>query len=537
MIVRAAAMVLFMVAQAALQQQGVVEGTVVNAVDGAPIEDVQVYLSAVTPATPYEQQRRDVTIPSIVTDRDGRFLFKDLPAGSYRLSFVTIGYVRQEYGQRIFPGNGVAIQVGDAASGQTPGTLVVRLIPTAVVAGRIRDGDKQPIAHVEVRLLRYTYDSQGKKVLNEYASTRTDDRGNYRIHSVTPGRYYLSTGTPAGPVPEVPWNRPNLVPDIYAFAYYPGSADIAQAKVVDIRSGQTIDGMDMTLGNLQTVRVRGRVVDARTGGAPAVAHLQLLAYDPLTGQRIYVQARTDARLSQDGTFEFSRVLPGWYTIGAMTSIEDRNRPVERPPGGPRGFSDPTGRSGAGYTYFEVRNADIENLTVILRPVVTVRGRWAIEGAELPSIPPKGTVRLQWLNGMSPIPGENEPFDAALNADGTILFEGLVPGKYRLSFEPAERGRYLKVASYDGTDVPDDRIIEIGPEPQRLELLIGASPALVDGAVTDEQLVPARGARVVLVPDNRNRLDLYRSAIADQNGRFVITDVVPGDYRIFAWEAL
>jgi hypothetical protein len=41
---------------------------------------------------------------------------------------------------------------------------------------------------------------------------------------------------------------------------------------------------------------------------------------------------------------------------------------------------------------------------------------------------------------------------------------------------------------------------------------------------------------VLIPDrNRTRQDLYKAAVTDQEGRFTLSGITPGDYRIYAWE--
>jgi hypothetical protein len=43
---------------------------------------------------------------------------------------------------------------------------------------------------------------------------------------------------------------------------------------------------------------------------------------------------------------------------------------------------------------------------------------------------------------------------------------------------------------------------------------------------------------VLVPDrSRGRTDLYRTAHTTSLGRFTIGGIAPGDYKIFAWEAI
>ena len=42
---------------------------------------------------------------------------------------------------------------------------------------------------------------------------------------------------------------------------------------------------------------------------------------------------------------------------------------------------------------------------------------------------------------------------------------------------------------------------------------------------------------MLVPDERRRLDLYRTAITDKAGRFAFAEIPPGSYRVFCWEAI
>ena len=79
---------------------------------------------------------------SATTDRGGKFSFKDLDEGAYTLAFESNGYVRQEYGQRTFPGNGSTIEL---SPGQARRDLVVRMTPTGSVSGHIRDRDGQPL--------------------------------------------------------------------------------------------------------------------------------------------------------------------------------------------------------------------------------------------------------------------------------------------------------------------------------------------------------------------------------------------------------
>jgi hypothetical protein len=57
-------------------------------------------------------------------------------------------------------------------------------------------------------------------------------------------------------------------------------------------------------------------------------------------------------------------------------------------------------------------------------------------------------------------------------------------------------------------------------------------------VSDEKLQPMPGVQAVLIPEKyRDRTELYKATTTDQTGHFTIRAVAPGDYKLFAWEAL
>jgi hypothetical protein len=75
-------------------------------------------------------------------------------------------------------------------------------------------------------------------------------------------------------------------------------------------------------------------------------------------------------------------------------------------------------------------------------------------------------------------------------------------------------------------------------PGSLDIVISPNGASVDGAISKDQQ-PFPGATVALVPDppHRGEKRLFKSATADQNGHFVLQGIVPGDYKVFAWEKI
>ena len=60
-----------------------------------------------------------------------------------------------------------------------------------------------------------------------------------------------------------------------------------------------------------------------------------------------------------------------------------------------------------------------------------------------------------------------------------------------------------------------------------------------GAVMDEDDRPVSGVRVTLAPTGRHQdnLSLYRRLVTDQDGKFEFKGLPPGEYALYAWEAI
>jgi hypothetical protein len=69
----------------------------------------------------------------------------------------------------------------------------------------------------------------------------------------------------------------------------------------------------------------------------------------------------------------------------------------------------------------------------------------------------------------------------------------------------------------------------------LEVVLAAPGARVDGQVLDRMERPAVALRVVLIPEDRERRSLYRHTWTDEDGRFQMKNLSPGNYDLFAWE--
>ena len=61
------------------------------------------------------------------------------------------------------------------------------------IAGTISDEEGEPVAGVSVQAMSKVF-NQGKSALQARGSAKTDDRGNYRLYDLPPGRYYVQAG-------------------------------------------------------------------------------------------------------------------------------------------------------------------------------------------------------------------------------------------------------------------------------------------------------------------------------------------------------
>jgi hypothetical protein len=181
---------------------------------------------------------------------------------------------------------------------------------------------------------------------------------------------------------------------------------------------------------------------------------------------------------------------------------------------------------------DVSGADVENVVLAFTPGFFIRGRVSLDdGTALPN--PERTRVL--LTPIEPAPIAMPP--NTTQPDGTFTLENVQSGDYRVNVTPMPPNSYIKSARLGQTDVLPGLSIG-GPVSDALLVVLATDPGEITGTVVDRDQKPMRGVQAVLIPQrDRTRRDLYRTAVTDQNGRYTIRNVPPGDYKLFAWEDL
>ncbi len=125
------------------------------------------------------------------------------------------------------------------------------------------------------------------------------------------------------------------------------------------------------------------------------------------------------------------------------------------------------------------------------------------------------------------------------ADGSFVISSVYRGNYRLIVEGYPGEFYLEAARWGGSDVLANGLAASPVQAsQPIEISLTMNGAQVDGTVTDEG-EPVAYADVCLVPDRarRGRDELYSSTRTDEQGRFSMLGVPPGEVTLYAFEAL
>lgn len=587
--------------QIAPASKGTISGTVTRVATGDPIAKVTVTLSRVnapagplapaganagargagTPGQPGGPQGQQPNIgvasvqvqqpPAVVTmatDEQGKFQFKDVDAGAYRVIAARNGFARQEYGQRSLNRPGTVLNI---RAGQQINDIAFKLTPAGTISGRVLDSTGEPLVGVTIQALRSSFDATGKRNMQPVGSARTNDLGEYRLYWINPGRYFVNANaarsalelissqaaSQASSQTQSPEQaqaaasaasmfgagaNPNEVADTgFGLTYYPGTTDATRAVAVDLQPGNEIRAIDFVLVRQQRVKLSGRVVDGETGRPPQMAQVSASSREATSAS-----SPLDALIGGDptanrynpttGEFVVQNVATGSYWLQVMAQGANTPNPAAGGQIDAAAAIAALSSINTARVPIEVGTTDIDNLSLTVTSGVSVPGRIRLEGAPAGGANPLERIRVTLqvsgpLSFLSLLGGGG----VAPAADGTFSIPRISTGDYKLAVNGLGPNLYIKEARLGQTDAMQPLSI-VPPVNGTLDITLGSNPGRITGIVTDATLKPVSGVLAVLIPDQlRNRQDLYKTVTTDQEGRFTVLGITPGDYRLFSWE--
>jgi hypothetical protein len=426
-----------------------VSGLVVKLAGSAPLPSSTVRLQSIDDHT---------RTFSGVTDLGGRFEVRGIDPGRYRLRVVRNGYVTQEYGQRTpnDPGGVLAL-----SPGQDLKDLLFRLLPAAVISGRIQNENGDPLPWVRVSALRAT-NTRGRRTLSSEVTVVTNDLGEYRLFGLRPGRYFVSAIYKPGQRLEAGEDDEDAVDagkSGYVPTYYPNSTDPAKGVAITIKAGDEFSSADFLLEPTTVYSIRGHVNNSNNFAARRSGANVMLALEPRSiGLAWSVPPRQALVDKPDGAFEIQGILPGSYTLTAFW------------------FDD--GRRYQARQSIDITNIDADGLQLNLLPGMDIRGvinwdpRLGLDKDPLTvSVRPVGTVFQYGAQ-------------ARVAANGVFSLRDVSEGLYRLTTSGQTQDCYLKSIRYAGMEVSNDEFNVVRGTQATLEVTISSRGAHIQGMVTD-----------------------------------------------------
>lgn len=447
---------------------------------------------------------------STLTDADGMYEFRDLPAGRYTVTASKGSYATRAYGQTRSnePGRPIAL-----AANQLVERIDVRLPRGGVVTGVVTDEYGDPVPDATVTPLRLQFVQGRRRLLPAGRPATSNDIGGYRVFGLSPGTYYLS----AVLRPQGGFQERTDVRAGYAPTYFPGTTDLASAQRLTVGVGQTVNDINLALVPTQTAQLSGTVhgpdgEPVRFGGV--VAQMRGTAVAMFGGSTAV------GPIGADGTFTIAGVPPGDYVLTSM----------QGPGGGPGAVSRAT---------VAVNGADITGIRLVPSIPLTLTGRLIADGGTVTNLG-GSPIQLMFMDPAGDEFGPGMLSTPPVTAKDDLTFEAQVyPGRVAIRLMGGNPRWLLKSVRVDGIDVTDSGIeVQPGSRLTDLEVEVTSQRQEITGVVTRSNGQPVANYTVVVFAQDRERWGpatrYISTARPDQDGRFRAR-ALPGDFHVVAVE--
>jgi protocatechuate 3,4-dioxygenase beta subunit len=536
-------------------------GIVVDDVTGDPISDAEVRGPVTATGIPVRVQSTGNSLsdvlqpgPSTRSDIRGLFELQNLGEGSKYVFVQSDGYSSRT----------VPITL---TAGQHLENMIIRMTRAGVISGRVFDEAGKPAVNVVITSLTYE-DRQEERQLVLGRAISTDDRGEFRLASLTPRRYVLSlapgrcstsllprvgaTNSPAescrtSPLPVDSDPAPRFTPMLY-----PGVSDVPSAEWIDVKPGEEVRLRDMTLNSARVGEIRVHLINGN--GEPA----HDLDY--------YFTSITSASASIGGAATFNGVvlsgignrtihlegggdlvqtyhpnLPGVYQVEVRwgAGVDDLQPSIPIP-----GMSSTVrylglrGDRARIVRPFEFTGEDLDVEIIIGKPEGHLEIR-TLDEQEDGSITALPGVILNLCGRSVSCAAIDGRIQSQSHVDGTAVFNSLNSDRYDFTFASGiSESRYVASVRQGDRDVIVEGL-DVSPAAPPVEVRYKSGPAIVDGNVTDTEGHKIQNALVVIEPESSSEApwNRTRSTRSDQDGRFELKNIIPGLYRVYAFREI
>lgn len=450
-----------------------------------------------TPSEPFQRA---------TTDQDGFYRISNLAAGSYSLTAAAPAFVMSDTKENRLK----TVLVGEDENVEDVNFALVR---GGVITGRITDADGRPVIEQQVNIYpAEMYDQRVQRTIYAVASAQTDDRGVYRVFSLSAGRYKVAVGR-SDDEQSITYNLPRS--NSYKQVFYPDVTDQAKATVVEVSEGSEANNIDITVGRAsQTFSVSGQLVDENGQPPPNLR----LGVQRQVGQRIeYMNSSTMA--NNRGEFIFEGLVPGKYIVFVLGTPSNNLRvePVT----------------------FEISDHDVTGLTVKLTKGASITGTVILENGDKALFARLTQVQLR---GFASVPVEGggtfgSSSVSPIGPDGSFYLSGLPPGLVNIMFSAPgspfpPKGFTISKIERDGVFNPRGVEIKQGEQLTGVRVFVAYGTAAIRGVVTSENGSLPQNSRIfVRISKPADQFSNMRPAIVDERRHFLMDGLPAGSFEL------
>ena len=516
------------------QKTASISGTVLQATTRAPLKNVEVAIVRNPSGESGEIGEESSSPPELTakTDAKGHFEFSRLAPGPYYIRAAHAGMVLKSHHWQ----EGVLVNL----EAGKPQTLDLLMLPTAVITGQVLNEEGEPMQHIPVMVMRYEYTTMGRHLVQADLAASSDDEGRFRIFGLQPGHYLVAASPAEGGMfsgsggvmafadasNSGATSKQNQT--VYTTTYYPNETSPEHATSIVVKAGETGQA------NFTLARVRAYSVSGTLAGLPAAK-----SADDNSAQnyRMVTAVREGSAMpagmafaGKDSSFKFRALAPGRYKIVAMQASGESTS---------YGSADVVVDSSNVTGVVIGAQSSLRELTGQVR----AEGDDKLDFSQLyvvfaPEADPEKDLDVSAMAGG--FFGDNGGF-AQVKKDGSFKV-GLSPSAKPYNVVVTSRGGledwFIRKVLFGGKDVLDSGFKPAEGQAGPVEILISNKGSGIEGTVLDKDQKPFPGADVVAFPKDpklRRRSDMAQTATADQQGRFRIRGLRPGEYVLFAME--
>ncbi len=492
-----------------------------------------------------------------MTDGDGRYEFRDLPAGHFVVNANKANYLRLNYGQTKPSDISKPLELG---ANQQLDRVDIVLPRGGVITGRLLDEYGEPVTDAVVYPMQKRLTQGQMRLMQIGRNGMTNDIGEYRLYGLAPGQYYISAYSRSN----VPIMENTDIRSGYAPTYYPGTALAANAQPITVGLGETIGSIDLSLLTTRLSSISGIAIDGK--GAP-------LSRGSVTAMDRYGSPTVsgNGQIKPDGSFTIPGLAPGEYIVRASVPppapvpVAAGGVGVAAPPAPPPPPPLPPDRvtitalaggiAGGGivggittmqgeplrvFNQPEVLLATVtlsgSDVTgVVLAPMkrVTLNGRVTFDSIAGRSL--RGNMVRVMMNARSPEAAQmlNNP---TVVVKDDFTFQLLAPASeiaIRAVVSSPNQEWVVKAIRMSNVDITDLGVDFRNGRDADIEIELTNRPPEVSGVVLNARGEVVTDYTIVLFPQERERwfLDsrLITSARGDRDGRYRVRTLPPGRY--------